>query len=168
MDKSKMMMIIIIALLVLLLGTVVGVGVYLISMNDGGGVETFQNHESPGTHGVIRPTDIVLVPVERITTVLAQGPGGRSDSVVADAHIGLNGTIPTAELDEFEAIVNRQLAMARNEIIRVFGSLTYDEVRTPEGKDAAAEIMKNRLQEMFDSNIIVNVSFSHWHPVRGR
>ncbi|MCL1843924.1 MAG: hypothetical protein FWF79_08930 [Defluviitaleaceae bacterium] len=167
MDKSKMMMIIIIALLVLLLGTVVGVAVHLVFMG-GDDVTVWNEPGQPGVVQPIRPADVYGISLERITTSLAPGPGGRVDSIIVEPYVGLDGRVDEEELNAFINEFNRGINLARAEAIRVFLALEFDEIRTNEGRDAAAEILKNRLQELFESNLIVKVSFPEWNVLRGR
>jgi flagellar basal body-associated protein FliL len=168
MDKSKMMMIIIIALLVLLLGTVVGVGVYLISLADDD-TATFVEHDGPAVTTILMPEDMYMVSLgERVTANLALGPNNRSDNVIFNVDVGLNHTVDASEFDEFYGMFNQRLSIARAEVLGVFLTRTYDEVRTREGRDETAEMIKYRLQEVFGSNLIVSVVFSDWNAVRGR
>ena len=169
MDKSKMMMIIIIALLVLLLGTVVGVGVYLINLSSTDNSEWVEQQQ-PVTVGDLRPSDLRLVSLDSVTANLAPGPGGRSDNIVVEVYVGLNAStsIDEAELDEFYAIFNRGLPIARSIVFDVFVTREYDEIRTLEGRAETAEIIRNELQEAFGSNLIVSIFFSNWNVVRGR
>ena len=165
MDKSKLMMVIIIALLVLLLGTVVGVGVYLINLSDNDGGHDIP--QAPGTHSIIMPGDMFQVPLGQQTANLALGPNNRSDNIVFEAVVSLNAT-DEDELEEFYGVLTRSLSVARNEVFNVFVSRTYEEVRTLEGRAETAEIIKHRLQEAFGSNLIVAVIFDEYNVVRGR
>jgi hypothetical protein len=167
MDKSKMMMAIIIALLVLLLGTVVGVGFYLISITEPDTV--WDRPYDPVAGGELRPADLRTVSLgENMIAILAPGPNGRTDNLSLEVQVGLNAIIPESELEEFYGIFTRGIPIARAEVIDMFLGKTFDEVRTSEGMNAAAETLKFRLQEAFGSNLIVSVSFSSWTPVRGR
>jgi flagellar basal body-associated protein FliL len=168
MDKSKMMMIIIIALLVLLLGTVVGVGVYLINLADSD--SAWHEEQGPATTSVLTPAEMRLIPLESMNANLALGPGGRSDNLVVEVVVGLNASdsIDVAELDRFEADFNRSIAAARSKALEILVSRTYDEVRTLEGRAETAELILYALQEEFGSNLIVRVFFNEWTAVRGR
>jgi len=169
MDKSKLMMIIIIALLVLLLGTVVGVTFYLINLVGDDSPENFHVTDAPAPPPHLHFRDLAEVPLgERISTNLAIGDQGTSDLVSVEVVLGVNNTGDQSEIDEFIASVSDRLGMARGIAISVFGELTYDEVRTPEGQLAAAEEMKSRLQTVFATNLIVHVGFSDWFAARGR
>jgi len=166
MDKSKMMMAVIIALLLLLLGTVVGVGLYLVRVS--GGDSNWTEPQDPAVIPVVRPGDLRTVSLGSLTANLALGPNNRSDNLVLEVNVGLNATVPTSELEDFYDIFNRGIPIARSEVLDVLVHRTYDQVRTGEGRAETAEIIKYRLQEAFDSNLIVTISFPQWNAVRGR
>jgi flagellar basal body-associated protein FliL len=168
MDKSKLMMIIIIALLVLLLGTVVGVTFYLINLVGDDG-----NFNPHAIEEVASPVNLTLrdldeVPLgTRMSVNLAIGERGTSDTAAFEIVLGINGTGDRSEVDALIADINARQGMARGIVIGVFGDLTYDEVRTPEGRSAAAEEAMTRLQTAFASPLIVLVEFSEWFAMRG-
>ena len=168
MDKSKMMMIIIIALLVLLLGTVVGVGVWLINSAPAEG--DWGPSEAVTTEPVLTPSELRLISLDSMTVNLAEGPNQRSDNLIVEVVIGLNesSTVDSRELEEIYDTINNSIHVARSVVISVFLDRTYDEVRTLEGKEESAEILRRRLQREFDSNLIVDVRFSQWSAHRGR
>lgn len=166
MDKSKMMMFIIIALLILLLGTVVGVGVYLISIADSD--VNWNEEQAAATTQQIMPSDVRTVALGSRTINLAPGPNFRSDNIITDVVVGLNATVDEDELEEFYTVFTNGIAIARAEVLNVFVTRTYEEVRTLEGRAETAEMVKNRLQEVFGSNLIVQVMFEEWTPVRGQ
>jgi flagellar basal body-associated protein FliL len=169
MDKSKMMMIIIIALLVLLLGTVVGVGVYLINIADSD--TAWDDPQQPvATDRVLTPGDMRFVSLDSMVANLALGQGGRSDNIVVTVEVGLNASdaVDEEELEDFYGAFYNRIPVARSVAFDVFLSRTYDEVRTNEGRDETAEILKYALQEAFGTNLIVGVFFSEWNAVRGQ
>jgi flagellar basal body-associated protein FliL len=168
MDKSKMMMVIIIALLVLLLGTVVGVGAYLMSMTspEGGWNEPV---EAPPA-GVIAIADMRIVSLgDNMIANLYQISGSRQDTVSVDIIVGLDERthISSDELEAFYDTFNRRIAVARSVANEIFVTKTFDELSTLEGRREAAEDIKNQLQEVFQSNLIVHVSFPNMVVIRG-
>jgi flagellar basal body-associated protein FliL len=171
MDKSKLMMTIIIALLVLLLGTVVGLAIYFMSFGDG--IDSRDWHQQqfirPGDRG---PSlmDLEIIPLgDRVSTNLASGvPGRPSDMVTSYIEVGIDSRGDDGEFNTFVTAFNQRISAARSIAIRVLNDLTYDEVRTTEGQAAAAEVIMRRLQEEFDSELVVRVFFSDWQVVRGR
>ena len=167
MDKSKMMMAIIIALLVLLLGTVVGVGLYLVSVS-AGDTALLAQQQDPVVRGSLMPEELHTVSLGRMTANLAPNPsGGRGDNLVVEVEVALNATVDASEFDEFYGVFNRSIPIARAEVLNVFVTRTFDEITTLEGREETAEIIKNRLQEAFGSNLIVAVMFPEWLAVKG-
>ena len=169
MDKSKLMMIIIIALLVILLGTVVAVTFYLLNIVGEESPDDFQAIAPPVVENQLTLMDLVEVPLgDRISTNLAVSPDGRAGMVSADVVVGVNGTIDAAELETFLGNLNSRIGFARSIVLDVLFSLQFEEVRTVEGRDVAAEIIKNRLQEAFNTNLIITVRFSNWSAQASR
>lgn len=166
MDKSKLMMVVIIALLLMLLGTVVGVGVFLITRVSED--VNWTEPQPPGVTEVIMPADLITVSLGTMTANLALGPNNRSDNVLVEVDVGLNAMVDDSEFEKFYAVFNRGIPIARAEVLDVFVSRTYYEVRTSEGRAETAEIIKLRLQDAFGSNLIVSVSFSEFNAHRGR
>jgi len=169
MDKSKLMMFIIIALLVLLLGTVVGVTFYLIGLVGDDSLTDFQRVEAAELPPSLSLMDLREVPLgDRIVTNLAIGERGTSDTVATGVILGVNNTGDQGELEEFVDAITERVRMARGIAINVFGDLTYEQVRSPEGQQAAAEEIMSRLQAAFSTNLIIHVGFYDWNVQRGR
>jgi flagellar basal body-associated protein FliL len=153
--------------LVLLLGTVVGVGVYLINLSDS--ESAWHDEQLPVTTTVLTPAELRLVSLgEPMNINLALGPGGRNDNLVVEVVVGLNDTVDDDEIEAFYNTFTSRIAIARSTALDVFVTRTYDEVRTLEGRAETAEILKYALQEAFSSNLIVDVFFNEWTAVRGR
>jgi len=162
MDKSKLMMFIIIGLLVLLLGTVVGVTVYLIGLVGDDRPEEFQVEQEAPPPPNLSLRDLDEFNLGDFLTNLAVDPDGRSAVVITEVVLGINNTGDVTELSEFMDILEASRHLARGHVNDVFGNLTYGEVRTPEGRAAAGEEIRLRLQSAFESNLIIVVGFSDW------
>ena len=169
MDKSRLMLIIIIALLVILIGTVVGTTLFLLSGPEVD-PEIFTEVPEPVHHPQrISLMDLVEVSLgDRFQTNLATGADGRVSVVIAEVVVGLDGEAPIEELEPFMSSFNARMGMARSVIIHEFGNAHFDEVNSPEGQMALAETMTRALQEQFESNLILRVFFSDWTVQRGR
>ena len=169
MDKSRLMMIVIIALLVILIGTVIGTTLFLLSGNDPA-LDIFAEVHDPVHHPQrITLMDMVEVSLgERFQTNLATGADGRVAMVFSEVVVGLDGQADPAELEPFIISFNARQGMARAVIISEFGNAFFDDINTPEGKMALAETMTLALREQFDSNLILRVFFSDWTISRGR
>jgi flagellar basal body-associated protein FliL len=157
MDKSKMMMGIIIALLLLLIGTVVGVGLYLMSQVPGEAPSI-----KPLPEDVISIKDMRIVQLGEKITNLAPGPGGRLDFISCEITVGLDERKPGEEFEEFYAEFNKNIPLALGIADNVLIQRTFEEMRTLEGKQETAEIIKNALQQAFESNLIVDVTFNKY------
>ena len=169
MDKSRLMMIVIIALLVILIGTVIGTTIFLLSGPDPD-PDIFAEVPDP-VHHLQRTSLMDMVEVslgERFQTNLATGIDGRVAIVIAEVVVGMDGEADLAELESFIMSFNARIGMARSVIIQEFGSAYFEDVNTPEGQLALAETMTRSLQEQFESNLILRVFFSDWTVQRGR
>ncbi|MCL1846240.1 MAG: flagellar basal body-associated FliL family protein [Defluviitaleaceae bacterium] len=168
MDKSKMMMAVIILLLVLLLGTVVAVSFLLMNrINTQPSGNLAEAQIGPITERVLTPADMRLVPLGQQTANLQLGPGGRNDNIVVSVEVGLDATVPPADLEDFYAAFNRSIPAARSVVFDILVERTFDEVRTLEGRAETSEIIKYALQEAFGSNLIVDIFFDEWNVVKG-
>ena len=169
MDKSRLMMIVIIALLVILIGTVVGTTLFLLSGNDPD-PDIFAEAPDP-IHHPQRTSLMDMVEVslgERFQTNLATGADGRVAMVIAEVVVGMDGDADVDELGTFIMSFNARLGMARSVIIQEFGNAHFEDVNTPEGQLELAETMTRALREQFESNLILRVFFSDWTVQRGR
>ncbi|MCL2047632.1 MAG: flagellar basal body-associated FliL family protein [Defluviitaleaceae bacterium] len=168
MDKSKLMMIVIIALLLLLLGTVAGVGFYLIRVADTGE----QAPTVATASEIVLPGNMRFISLDSMVANLYPSTSNTQDSVSVEVTIGLNASdsVDKAELDEFFDTFTRGIPFARSIVLNVFVSRTYDQVNTLEGRRETAEIIKNELQNAFgqSGNLIVDVSFSDMIVLKGR
>jgi len=161
MDKGKVMMTVIIVLLVLLLGAVVGVSIFLIRSFDNAPDSPHASIESGAVSGLPSTSDIELVSLGgNFTLNLATSPNGHTGSARISVEVGLDSR--HAEWTSIRDQIGRQEAIARNVVIEVFRSLTIEELRSQEGMNMAGEIVTNRLQDMFESHLIVSVVFGEW------
>ncbi|MCL2840806.1 MAG: flagellar basal body-associated FliL family protein [Defluviitaleaceae bacterium] len=169
MDKSKLMMFIIIALLVLLLGAVVGTTLFLIGLVGDDSPSDFHAVYTPAPPPNLSRMDMVEVPLgSRFSTNLAVSADGRSGAVAAEVILGVNNTGEQVEVEAFIEALEERLRMAQGIAIDVLGDLTYEQVSTVEGRNAAAEEIMIRLQTAFATNLIILVEFSDWFVSRGR
>ena len=167
MDKSRLMLIVIIALLVILIGTVIGTTLFLLSGDDTD-PDIFAEMPEP----VFHPQRTNLMDLEevslgdRISTNLAATPDGRASMVMANVVLGIDSQADAAELDRFLINLNARIGMARSVVINEFGRAYFDDINSTEGQLALAETMTRALQEAFETNLIVRVFFSEWNVNR--
>ena len=163
MEKGKTMMIVIIALLVLLLGTVIAVSIMLIgSFGDGTAVEVDQPAQTIRDFsigdletislGASFSTNLAVDPADGVTTHIVR----------TDVFIAIDTRGDAAELTTLRNNLSLRNAMARSVVINTFLEMTFTDIRSPEGKAAVSEIILDRLQDLFESNLIVLVSFENW------
>lgn len=164
MDKNKLMLMIIIVLLVLLLGTVGFVSVFLLTMggNDDGDILEYDFRPPVIVNQPSLPTlEPIVLGEDMILTHLLTAPDGRTATVRCMIVVGINVTDEDGDgfafIDEF----SRRVDIARGIAITVMNGLTYDEVRTPEGQGMVAELIKLRLQEDFETHLIVSVHLTN-------
>ena len=163
MDKSRIMLFVIIGLLVILIGTVVGVTIFLMGMMRNDNFENLHEPQPPLLEVSLGVMDLEEVPLgETIITNLLAGPDGRAGGVRVGVVASINSTIDENELEAFVTAFNARMGAARNVVVDVFNGLTFDEVRTPEWRRAAQEEIRIRLQETFETTLIVQVQFSEW------
>ena len=162
MEKGKTMMTVIIALLVLLLATVIAVSIMLIgSFNNEG------NFEADTAPQAVREFDIGALEVislgARFSTNLAVDVDGVTTHMVStDVFISIDTTGDAAELAALRNNLSLRNAMARSVVISVFFESTFTDLRSPEGKAAVSEIILDRLQDLFETNLIVYVGFENY------
>ena len=162
MDKSKLMMTIIIALLVLLLGTVVGVTLYLINFVGTGDGDAAIGYRPPTNVLTIMDLEPIVLGDGIIVTNLATGADGRARMIRANVVANIDTTRDAAEYEEFVREFTHRISSARGLAVTIFNGLTYDQVRTPEGQAMVAEMIRNTLQEAFNTNLIVSIVFDEW------
>jgi flagellar basal body-associated protein FliL len=155
MDKSKQMMIIIIALLVLLLGTVVGVAVYVVSIVNSPSIGA--DAVVPDRESITRD-EVTSVPLgsEPIVTNIPSTTGTRSRFIRVNGWVGYDNT--QAKLsDEFGELLNDNIHFARSIMLACVKASTYEELNTPDGLMNLESKILTRLQQEFESSLIVEV-----------
>ena len=163
MEKGKTMMTVIIALLVLLLATVIAVSIMLIgSFGDGVAVDPDTPAQAVREFHIGDLETISLG--TRFTTNLAIDPadGITTHIVSADVFVAIDTTGDSAELTALRNNLSLRNALARSVVINTFFESTFTDLRSPEGKAAIAEVILDRLQDLFESNLIVIVGFENW------
>jgi len=161
MDKGKIMMTVIIVLLVLLLAAVVGVSIFLINSIDTNGDGPRVTISGGDITGPPSIHEIELVSLGgNFTLNLATSPNGHQGSARISVEVGLDSR--HAEWESVRDQIRRQESIARNVVIEVFRSLTVEELRSPEGMNMAGEVLSNRLQDIFESHLIVSIVFGEW------
>lgn len=158
MEKNKLMMIIIIVLLVVLLASVGVVSVFAFRMITANGSEVEENTPKPV---VVLPIDKIWTYnlEDKISTNLTPGEDGSNKHVISvGVTIGVNGSNAKdkAYTALIELIPTKDKVIA-SEALNVIRKKTYEELNTPEGQEILQDEILTRLQEVFDTNLIVTV-----------
>ncbi|MCL2499235.1 MAG: hypothetical protein FWE90_02745 [Defluviitaleaceae bacterium] len=161
MEKSKgsPLMLVIIALLVLLLATVVVVTIYLVNAFGGEVDNTDAPRHTPVK--ILMPEDVDWSrELAEIRTNLLDPPSGRQSAfIVTTILVGIDTTVPRRVMDDFNVQFNFQVARTlANEVLY---ATTYNEAKTPEGRDAIEGRILARLQIEYGP-IVVGVRTPGW------
>ena len=156
MDKNKPLMIIIIALLVTLLGAVGFASVFLLKISD------------RYTEGTVKPAETgIRLTVDQIEKVPLSSPistnlysvNGVEHYVKINLSIGINNTDKKASPGMLESL-NRNEMVTRDIVLSILRNQTFDDLSLPEGQELLKDHIKTRLQEEYDTNLIVQVYIS--------
>jgi flagellar basal body-associated protein FliL len=156
-EKNKLMMISILALLVILLGTIIGVSLYVFKM-----IHADNAHASAPTENEARLTldQIQKVPLSApISTNLMQDADGSNHYVKLDLAVGVNSTIKDESPEMVESLANNQM-VTRDIILSILRHTTFDDLSKPEGQELLKSDIKTKLQEEYNSNLIVQIYIS--------
>jgi flagellar basal body-associated protein FliL len=163
MEKSKLMMIIIMALLVLLLGTVGGVSFYVMNM--------IRNQPSLADAGSAAQQVARNLSIDEMETIslgdtmltnLARSEGSRQNHYLrASGFIAYDAT-DRKEAEALAARINENIQFARSIALACIWGSTYEELSETDGPAILADRIRIRLQEEFESNLIVRVYFEDW------
>lgn len=154
MEKNKVMMISIIVLLVILLITI-GVGFFLTFKNLNNGAAPQEEVKE-----VVKQEDIQLVTYdESIYTNLRTGDDNK-DHVI---RVGFSLGIDISDKKESEAFITSlsdKTPIIKDVIIGVLRNKTYEELQRSDAQAVLREEILEKLQQEFDSNLIVTVYLS--------
>ena len=155
MEKNKILMIVIIVLLVVLLGGMALLGITLANIIQRGQGDPEVVYMTGAI--ALSPDEITLVPLSRpISTNLRPGVGGGEHVIQISLSVGVNNTSGResenliAELTEKESII-------RSTVLGVIRNKTFEEMRSPEGKDALVKELSDLLRTIFRTNLIFDV-----------
>jgi len=164
MEKSSLMMIIIIALLVALLATVVGVTLFAFNMVQN--METSTQHVEQGrdrTPRELTPEQITRVAIgdSIITNLATEGGSGFSGVARVQILVGYDNT-QGSESVEIANRIDSQTTLIRTITLAALQERSYQELTTRGAMEALGADILERLQNDFNTNMIVEVSFYEW------
>jgi flagellar basal body-associated protein FliL len=164
MDKGKLLMIIIIVLLVAVLGTIVGVAIYAMSW-----IQNMANNPDSGD-GTRAPAQIHLTPEDigkisagdSFTTNLSAPDGGESKHIAKiGVLIGYDKTQGKLS-DELAAKLTAELDYIRTVVLSCIRNSTFEDLSQKDGSATLTGAILERLQDDFNTNMIVDVYISEW------
>jgi flagellar basal body-associated protein FliL len=155
--NNKFMMIIIIALLVAMMGTIVGVSLYVLNLMNNQ-AEEIEGSRVPQTIKKLAMEEITsIIIVEDDVTNLQPGADGRDNHFVRlSIQVGIDNT----EKRDSEAVIaqiNWNLERARMVVKTIVYAKSRDDLRHEDSFLLLADEIKLALQETFESNLIVEV-----------
>ena len=157
MEKNKFMMIIIIVLLVAMMGTIVAVSLYVLG---------FVQNQSLDAEGGRTPQAIRKLTIEEVSNInlgdpirtnLRKDPDGRPRYVVFSIDIGYDNTQGKDSTD-IAFLINMNITRARSLALRTAYSKSYADLDDPDGFAMLETEIKEKLQELFESSLIVDVN----------
>ena len=157
MDKSKPLLIIIIVLLVVLLGAVSFVSVFFLktlSQNTSG----VSNEAAPAVQLTVDQIEKVSLSAP-ISTNLLNGADGAEHYVKINLSIGVNNTDKKESPKMLSSLQSNEMVV-RDIVLGILRGQTYAELTLPDGQDLLKSNIKSKLQEEFNSNLIVQVYIS--------
>lgn len=150
---NRKIMILILGLLVVLIGVVVAIAIYIFTVLGGEPQEIVVEIPAPGG---VALEDITFLPLSHpINTNLLTGADGRERRVSFDFSIGVNHSQDGAA--ELIALLERSEPVIRNIGLSVSRDMTFHEINSREGSAILAAEILNRLQDEFQTNLIIRV-----------
>lgn len=164
MEKGKLMMIIIILLLVVLLGTVVGVSFYVMSLVKNQAAATDVQSTSSNEHVVknLSQSEITKISLgDAIVTNLIDSPNGTAHFAKMKVLVGYDNTVKT-DSEAFATMLTNDLTFARSIALACIRNYTYEDLNASGGDAVLANDIKEKMQDQFNTTLIVDVYFDDW------
>lgn len=151
-DKNKKMMMLIIGLLVVLIGVIIAVAIFIITtVNSDNIVEV--SYVQPN---ILTPADLTLIPLSQpINTNLITGVEGRERVASLNFSVAINHN--ESDSEELITVIKRSEPIIRDIALNVLRDRTAAEINSREGPHLISSEILMRLQDEFQSNLIVNV-----------
>lgn len=154
MEKNKSMMVVIILLLVVLLGTIVGLALYVIGRVNTGGEELAEATIPP----------VVTVPVEKIevlnlgliSTNLMTGTDGKRHLIKTNVSVGVNLSDETTGR-EFFTLFSSKTEIIRDIFNAVLWNSTLEDINAENGITSIKEEILTLLREKFQTSLIYEI-----------
>ncbi|MDR1539921.1 MAG: flagellar basal body-associated FliL family protein [Clostridiales bacterium] len=156
MEKNRLMMSIIIVLLVILIGAVGGVSVFVVKAL------------KPSEEAAVKSAENVKLSIDDIEKVTLSSPistnlltGGDG----LDHYVKINLSIGVNKMDKKESAkiiesLNANEMVTRDIILNTLRNMTLEELSLPEGQEMLKSALRDRMQQEYESNLIVQVYIS--------
>lgn len=156
MEKNKIMMLSIIILLVVLLATIAaGFFITLKKINQEPSAEGQVQTEAPAS-----PEEIILFDVaDSIYTNLKKGDDGKEHIIKLGVSLGIDNT-DKKKGEPYKTELEAKIPMIKDTVIGILRNKTYDELQQADAQNILREEILERLQQDFNTNLIVNVYLS--------
>lgn len=152
-SSNKKMMILILALLVVLIGVVVAVAIYIIGFL---GNDVTSSAIVDPVLPVASVEDTTFINLSHpINTNLLTGSDGRSTVITFNFSIGVNNAHDDSE--GLISVIEGAEPLIRSITLSVLRDMTAFEVNSVEGSTLIANIILQRLQDEFQSNLITGI-----------
>lgn len=157
MEKNKVMMISIIGLLVVLLGTIVGLGIFTINSLKKSEEPNVKTEEST-ERKLLKKDELTVIELkEPINTNLPVGEDGKDTHVVRlNLSLAVNNTVKK-ESDSTIAIISGKEIIVRDLVLDILKRKTYEEIKKPDAREILKEEILQSLKDEFDTDLIVAV-----------
>ena len=164
MDKNKGMFAVIIALLLIVLGSVGGIGYYLISSPGGlGGGEGGILVSASNRVGLDDLVEIVIP--DPIVTNLATTEDGRTGNMArVSLSIGIDNTDERRSRDIIRTVSDNE-NIVKDLVISVITQKTINDLNQANSREILRDEILKVLQEEFNTNLIVRVIIHEWNKV---
>jgi flagellar basal body-associated protein FliL len=141
-----------------LLGTISVISFYAFKLLQSSGAEPTPVPEN--TTVQLSINQIEKIPLaEEIATNLKRSENSAEHYVKIKLSIGVNNTHKKESPEIIESLAVNE-TVTRDIVLGILRNLTYEELSIPEGQDLLKEIIKTKLQEEYDTNLIVQVYIS--------
>ena len=148
-------MLIIIIVLLLVLTAAAGLGVYFFIR--GSEVRNEMKVDTPATVQHLGEEEIYDINLNGpIRTNLAKSIDGSSHVISIELSVGINNTVKRESIAMIDLITEKE-QVVRNVALTVIRKKTIQELERPDGLEILERDILNRLQEQFNSNLIVRV-----------
>lgn len=163
--KTSLVMVAIIVLLVLMFAVFTGGFIYTISLINKTAANTEANNKDKIVEYTLEDITIYSLTDSIKANLLKTQVDSKEHMALITINIGLNKGTTKAEKKEYESIallIPSNEVIIRDAIISILKNKTYAEMEKPNSKEVLKEEILTTLQELFSTNVIVDVYFGEY------